>query len=112
VYTADPDCQCIHVLNADRSWDDPITGFEPQSPESIAVSPDGTLYATELTPGGIQVRLFNGESDEAIIFGPEVVAQPLLGLDNDGTVIALTQDGVALLVSDADLAPLAQLNTS
>jgi sugar lactone lactonase YvrE len=112
VYVADTACQCIFVLSSEGVWNEPITGFEVQSPASIAITPDGALYATELTVSGVQVRVHNADQETIIPFGPEVVEQPLLAVDSDGQVIALTQDGLVMAVSNADLAPLATLNLS
>ncbi len=111
VYVADPVCQCIQILDTDGTWRDAITDFDIESPASILVTSDGTLYATELTDSGIQVRLISENGENAIAFGPEVVAQPLLALGADGQVLALTPDGVVLAVSEEDLAPLATLDT-
>lgn len=112
VYIADTTCQCVQVLAVDGTWGAPISGFEAQSPASIAVTADGTLYATELTVSGIQVHARGSDQEAIIPFGPEVVEQPLLSLGLDGHVLALTQDGLLLAVSNEDLAPLVMLNVS
>jgi hypothetical protein len=110
VYVGDILCQCVQVLNADGTWGQPIEGFGLQSPYSIAVTSDGSVYATDQTDTGIQVQIINGENRESIELGIEVTTQPLLTVDPSGQVLALTADGLVLPIGEGDFSALYTLN--
>lgn len=111
VYVADGVCGCIAVLNAGETWDTPILGFGVDAPYSLVIGGDGSLYATSIDDAGmISVRVFREGSDQTqISLGAEQVAQPLLGVDRDGRIIALTIEGSVLALENNTFIPLFQL---
>ncbi len=110
VYIADTVCQCVHILGTDGTWSEPLTGFGPESPASIALAEDGSLYATNLNDASVQVRIFSAAGEDNIPFGAEIVTQPMLTTAPDGRVLALTDEGLVLPVETGDFAPLYTLN--
>jgi hypothetical protein len=112
LYVGDSLCQCILTLTPDRQWQEPMGAFAPQSPASLALTADGTLYATEQTETGIIVRAFKGKDERKVAFSDEVIAQPLLGTDAKGGLLALTIDGAVLKLDGDRFVALYNLNTN
>jgi streptogramin lyase len=96
LYIADTVCRCVLTLNSDGEIgqaSDPAA-FGESSPRSVAVTHDGTLYATDQTIAGLTVRAFpRSGAERTIPLELDQVAQPLLAADQTGRLLELTPDG-------------------
>lgn len=102
VYVADTACACIVPLLPDGAWGDALGDgvFEPGAPLSLAVTPDGTLYATNGGPDGVTVAILrDGVSAGEVRLPDGVFEQPLLATGPDGAPLALTQYGEVVELS-------------
>ncbi|MBC7811429.1 MAG: pre-peptidase C-terminal domain-containing protein, partial [Burkholderiales bacterium] len=68
--------------------------FGECSPRSVAITRDGTLYATDQTSAGLTVRAFpRSGAERTIPLELDQVTQPLLAADQSGRLLELTPDG-------------------
>ncbi|MEO8392789.1 MAG: hypothetical protein ABI700_07335, partial [Chloroflexota bacterium] len=86
VYVADTVCRCIRKLNSDGRWFDSVGSFGGGAPFSLAVAPDGTIYATDLTDSGYVLRILGDPHDRSIGLNFNASAPPLVTLDSFGNV--------------------------
>ncbi len=92
IYIADVLCGCVRVFQNGTEVQ-PITGFGQDAPRSIALSADGTLYATDSSEEEAIIRTFtDGEEIAAYSFADALFDQPLLASDQSGRVFALSVD--------------------
>lgn len=99
IYVAELDCGCIRLFSPDGRPVGTLGGFVTGAPLSIAVTPDGTVYATDEGDDGFVVRQFAGDTTSVIPLGDDVGDQPILTVDAAGRLLAITQLG-ELLVFD------------
>ncbi|NWG17795.1 MAG: pre-peptidase C-terminal domain-containing protein [Chloroflexi bacterium] len=112
LYIADPACRCIFVLGADGQWGAGLDGFGVDAPASVAMTPDGTLFATDQDESGVFVRAFQGDTERAIRFDESITGQPMLAADRGGRLLALAADGAIWALDGESFAPLAEVNTA
>ncbi|MCB9450733.1 MAG: hypothetical protein H6672_04805 [Anaerolineaceae bacterium] len=112
VLVADTLCQCVFVLDSSGNWSDPLTGFNLDSPVGLAVTPDGSIYATDQDEGGLLVRVFQADGETAIHLSEEFLGQPLLTVDSAGTLLALDNDGTVYMLQGGVFAPTATLDAA
>lgn len=87
-YIADPDCPCIHVYQ-NNEWQDTLDGFLNGSPQYIAMTSDGTLYATDTDNTNVFIRQYNAEGISNLFSEEAFFEQPIL-FTVDGQLHALT----------------------
>ncbi len=88
VYIADPDCPCIHVYQ-NNEWQDTLDGFLNGSPQYIATTSDGTLYATDTDNTNVFIRQYNAEGVSNLFSEEAFFEQPIL-FTVDGQLHAIT----------------------
>jgi hypothetical protein len=98
IYLADPACPCVRIFDASGIVQGELEGFAEGAPLSVAVAPDGAVYATDVTETGFAVRVFRGESVEVIALDPAVDAQPELLIEAFGRLLALASGGDAFVL--------------
>lgn len=86
LYIGDTVCRCVLTLNAAGRWIDTIGTFGGGSPFSLAVSPDGTIYATDKSDSGYQLRILSGVRSRTVALNFNAEAPPLVALDPAGQV--------------------------
>jgi DNA-binding beta-propeller fold protein YncE len=111
VLVADTLCGCVLVLTPDGLWGDPLTGFGLDAPFSLAVTADGTAYATDQDETGILVRVFQGESTSTIRLDETVPSQPMLAASPAGSLVALADDGTVYTLENGQFTPGVTLDT-
>ncbi len=111
VLVADTLCQCVFVLTPQGIWDSPLTGFSQDAPVSLAVAPDGTLYATDIDDAGVLVRAFLGDGETVIRLDETVLNQPLLAVNPAGMLVALDDDGTVYTLENGQFTPGVILDT-
>ena len=101
VYVADTACACIVPLLPNGAWGAPLGDglFAAGAPRSIAVTPDGALYATSAGQSGVSVWALRGGAADEVRLPESVFEQPLLAAGPDGAPLALTQYGEVLDLS-------------
>ena len=110
VYVADTVCRCIRKLNQDGRWFDSVGSFGGGAPFSLAVTPNGTIYATDKTDSGYVLRILGDPRDATVGLNFNASAPPLVTVDGMGQVWVIewlsslidgTTSGAASLVSGA-----------
>lgn len=86
VYIGDTVCRCVLVMNAEGRWVDTLGTFGGGSPYSIAVTPDGTIYATDKSEAGYQLRIVTGSRSQTVGLNFNAEAPPLVAIDAAGQV--------------------------
>lgn len=98
IYISDLACNCIHVV-VDGSQINTIGGFGIDSPESIAVTLDNTLYATDSINGEFIIRAIGANTTE-ITFDIQPFSQPFLTVDRSGELIGLVDSAIVYKIVD------------
>ncbi|MBC7812679.1 MAG: hypothetical protein H7175_16100, partial [Burkholderiales bacterium] len=96
LYVADTVCRCVLTLNSEGELGEATdpAAFGEGSPRSVAITRDGTLYATDQTSAGLTVRAFpRSGAERSIPLELDQVTQPLLSADQSGRLLELTPDG-------------------
>jgi len=89
VYVADTVCRCIRKLNGDSNggrWFDSVGSFGGGAPFSMAVAPNGTIYATDQTDAGYVLRILGDPHDRTVGLNFNASAPPLVTLDSFGNI--------------------------
>ncbi|MCC6801945.1 MAG: pre-peptidase C-terminal domain-containing protein [Anaerolineae bacterium] len=86
VYIGDTVCRCVLVMNVEGRWVDTLGAFGGGSPHSLAVTPDGTIYAADKSEAGYQLRIVNGSRSRTVGLNFNAEAPPLVAVDAAGQV--------------------------
>lgn len=86
-------CGCILRLENDI-WATIAEGFAPGAPLSIAVTADGSIYATDFRDETVVVRRIAPDGEKTLTFAAALPEQPTLMMHPDGRLFALSLDGV------------------
>jgi hypothetical protein len=110
VYIADTVCNCIFPFSSTDTWGEAITGFGLDAPYSIVATAEGTLYATDLDESSaVSLRVLQGGVEQARIPLADQSVQPLLGIDRNNRVAALTVEGQLLILENGVFSPQIQV---
>ncbi|MDQ7027809.1 MAG: hypothetical protein Q9P44_19885 [Anaerolineae bacterium] len=108
IYVGDVACGCIRLF-ADGEETAQIGRFNLDSPRSIALADDGTLYATDVNENGVLVHELGANSEASFIFEVPLIAQPLLTIDQLGRLIVLVDNVTVYGLEGAGFSPLYDL---
>jgi len=109
LYAADTACNCIHVSDG-STWAGRIDGFNLDAPQQIAISGDGTLYATDQDEQAVFLRAFAPTGEETTLFFEDsLIDQPLLAITPAGELRVISLDGVVYQVEGVGFTPLFEL---
>ncbi len=78
VYVGDSVCRCVLRMQPDGTWLDPVGSFGGGAPFSLAVSADGTIYATDKTDTGYALRILGKPRNRMIGLNFNGSAPPLV----------------------------------
>ncbi|HVU13827.1 MAG TPA: pre-peptidase C-terminal domain-containing protein [Phototrophicaceae bacterium] len=84
VYISDALCRCVRRMTPDGKWLDPVGSFGGGAPFSLAVTPDGTIYATDKNDSGYTLRILKGDHSRTINLSFNADAPPLVTVDSTG----------------------------
>ncbi|MCZ2096580.1 MAG: hypothetical protein LC121_09995 [Anaerolineae bacterium] len=73
-------------MNAEGRWVDTLGTFGGGSPHSLAVTPDGTIYAADKSEAGYQLRVVTGSRSQTVGLNFNAEAPPLVAVDATGQV--------------------------
>lgn len=110
IYVGDLICNCVHIWR-DGSWTDIIEGFDIEAPQFLAVTNDGTFYATDRDDLGVFVRAWSNGEETILSFEEPLGEQPLLATDAAGQLRVITQDGSIFGLEGIGFSPLYELDT-
>jgi hypothetical protein len=110
-YVADVACGCIQVLD-NGSWQTPFGDFGLDAPANLAITDDGTIYATDTDDDNILVRAYvDGEESATYAFETPLDEQPFLIATPDGNIRAITRVGDVFGLEGVSFASLYTLNS-
>ncbi len=78
VYVSDRVCRCVLRMQPDGTWLDPVGSFGGSAPFSLAVSDDGTIYATDKTDSGYVLRILGAPRNRMVSLNFNGSAPPLV----------------------------------
>jgi hypothetical protein len=102
IYLADSLCSCIHVYENGREVDT-YMDFGDSAPRSIALAPDGTLYATEILDEQILIRSISETEAIRLRFDLPPLDQPFLAIDRAGRLLILADNSLVYALVDGAL---------
>jgi hypothetical protein len=100
-YLADTLCSCIHIYENGREVAIE-RDFGEFAPRSIALAPDGTLYATEFIDEQNVIRGMAAQ-DSRLLFDLPPLEQPLLAIDRLGRLLVLADNTLVYALQDGVL---------
>jgi len=77
IYIGDPACPCIHVYQ-NNEWQDPLEGFNVDTPLSIHTMADGTLYASDIDDDNFAIREYSEDGTTTLKPSEDFLTQPIL----------------------------------
>lgn len=105
VYLADAACQCVRIF-VDGQEVEQITGFSQNSPQKLAIAPDGTLYVSNLVDGLPTIHVIRGGVDTPLIIEDSSETHPILARDRLGRLLALVDNRIVYVYVSGRFAPL------
>lgn len=84
-YVADTVCRCVITLSPNGRWDT-VGSFGGGAPFSLAVAPDGTIYAADRADSGYQLRIIDSPRSRTVALNFNAAAPPLVASDGSGQV--------------------------
>lgn len=98
LYIGDEGCGCIYqwqpAADVDNQWQMLVAPgtFGDFAPQHMALSPDGTLYATDINDDGlVSVLALRDGDQQRYFFEDPLLEQPPILIGQDGALLALTQ---------------------
>ena len=108
VYVADTVCRCVRRLSPEGKWLDPVGSFGGGAPYSLAVAPDGTIYATDKTEAGYVLRILGEPRNRVVGLDFNNSAPPLVTVDAQGQAWVI--EWLASLIDGSITAAVSQIS--
>ena len=84
IYIGDTVCRCVRRLTADGEWLPSVGSFGGNAPFSLAVSPDGTIYAIDKDDSGYVLQIIGAPRTRTVGLSFNASAPPLVAVDGAG----------------------------
>lgn len=102
IYIADSLCACVHVFS-DSNNTNTIEGFGEDSPSSIAIDANNTLYVSNFNSEEYVIEVLGTDFSQTLIFDEAPFEAPLLAIDLLGRLIALVDGQYVYALQDEEL---------
>lgn len=84
VYIGDTVCRCVRRLTKDGEWLPSVGSFGGNAPFSLAVAPDGTIYAIDKDDSGYLLQIIGAPRTRTVGLSFNASAPPLVAVDGAG----------------------------